>query len=46
MPFRPTECADYNGRMELNISLAQIDIRFGELAANVETVTRMTEEAK
>lgn len=32
--------------MELNLSLAQIDIRFGEPAANFETVTRMTEEAK
>ena len=32
--------------MELNLSLAQIDIRFGEPATNFETVTRMTEEAK
>ena len=32
--------------MELNLSLAQIDIQFGDPAANFETVTRMTEEAK
>jgi predicted amidohydrolase len=32
--------------MELNISLAQIDIKFGDPAANFETVTRMTEEAR
>jgi omega-amidase len=32
--------------MEFKISLAQIDIRFGDPAANLETATRMTEEAK
>lgn len=32
--------------MQLRLSLAQIDIRFGDPAANFQTVTRMTEEAK
>lgn len=32
--------------MQLKISLAQMDIAFGEPAANFETVTRMTEEAR
>ena len=32
--------------MLLTISLGQMDIRFGDPAANFETVTRMTEEAK
>jgi predicted amidohydrolase len=32
--------------MEFKISLAQMDIKFGDPAANFATVTRMTEEAK
>ena len=32
--------------MEIKISLAQMDVRFGDPAANFATVTRMTEEAK
>jgi omega-amidase len=32
--------------MEIKISLGQMDIRFGDPAANFVTVTRMTEEAK
>lgn len=38
--------ADYNGLMHLTITLGQMDIRFGDPAANFETVTRMTEDAK
>lgn len=40
------ECPDYNGLMQPTISLAQMDIRFGDPAANFKTVTRMTEEAR
>jgi predicted amidohydrolase len=32
--------------MEIKISLGQMDVRFGDPAANFATVTRMTEEAK
>lgn len=32
--------------MEFKLSLAQMDIKFGDPAANFETVTRMTEEAR
>jgi omega-amidase len=32
--------------MEIKISLAQMDVRFGDPAANFAAVTRMTEEAK
>jgi predicted amidohydrolase len=32
--------------MTLNLSLAQMDVKFGDPAANFETVVRMTEEAK
>ena len=39
-------CADYNGNMTVKISLGQIDVKLGDPAANLTTVTRMTEEAK
>jgi predicted amidohydrolase len=39
-------CADYNGNMTFKISLGQMDVKFGDPAANFATVTRMTEEAK
>ena len=32
--------------MKIKISLGQMDVKFGDLAANLATVTRMTEEAK
>jgi len=38
--------ADYNGHMAITLSLGQMDVRFGDPAANLETATRMTEAAK